>query len=172
MNHTAYSFDYISCHFHILFSVTAYVWESVSVLWGAGIAALQDCQHLPLILTPAGDAAIQKCPSVLLPPPARSVCVRVLIPGTGPHTFTLQDCLWFAVAPSPRACRDSASLQLPPSMNRNILQWRPSHAYWHVTFHFTFHLEDCWLAVKNSTHESMSVMSLMTRTFCAHAQWF
>lgn len=65
----------ISCHFHIHFSVTAYVWESVRVLWGAGVAALQACQHLPLLLTPPGDAAIQKCPSVLLPPPARSMCV-------------------------------------------------------------------------------------------------
>lgn len=81
-NHTAYSLDklavlrlHISCHFHIHFSVTAYVLDSVSVLWGAGVAALQACQHFPLLLTPPGDAAIPKCPSVLLPPPARSVCV-------------------------------------------------------------------------------------------------
>lgn len=131
----------ISCHFHIHFSVIAYVWESVSVLWGAGVAALQACQHLPLLLTPPGDAAIQKCPSVLLPPPVRSVCVCAYTWRRSTHIYsvnTLQDCLWFAVAASsPCACRDIASPQLLPSMNRNITVVTITCQ---LTRHLSFHL--------------------------------
>lgn len=131
----------ISCHFHIHFSVTAYVWESVRVLWGAGVAALQACQHLPLLLTPPGDAAIQKCPSVLLPPPAWSVWVCAYTWRRSTHIYsvnTLQDCLWFAVAVSSlHACKDSANPQLLPSVNRDITVVSITCQ---LTRHLSFHL--------------------------------